>query len=598
MTDHETTSAFQFLSSDKWGKRTLWDQLSHNHWRVITFLFWILTAGFLLYTHRHGIYWLSLSDTDDNLRLAEVRDWLHGQDWFDLTQHRLNPPKGANIHWSRLVDMPIAALIAVSQPFLGAMGAIRFGTAIAPLLPLGLLIFGNALTCRRLISPQSFLVASGLLLCAGITLGMFLPLRIDHHGWQLAFLSLIIAGNADANKKRGALTVAIASTLSLVIGLEMLPYIALAAGMQTLFWVKNIHHAQALKYYGLTLASTSLIGWLVFASYANRAPVCDALSPVWLTVTIGGGVAVALISTIRAEWPLRFIAAIIAAILVGGLFAYNWPQCLGRPEAISPELYKLWMSHVGEAKPVYSRDIKVIILILSLPLVGLLSLFPALWHNRFSPKIGGWLNLTLLFLSALAMTAWQTRTAPAAQLLSVPACCWLIMSLLAKMDGQKSWIKMLGYSLALFSILAIASSLLPLRIAEWSHQDHKKFFFKNLLSKKSTAPAKPPQNQKTANDNKASSHPERRCPTIPALKPIEAIPPATVLTFVDFAPRLISMTHHRAIAGPYHRNADAILDVHHAFRGTSEQAENIIRRHGISLVLICPGMPESSIYLN
>ncbi|AEH62860.1 hypothetical protein [Zymomonas mobilis] len=587
-----------FLSLNNSQESLLWDQISRHYWRLITCLFWILTAAFLLYTHRHAIYWLSLSDTDDNLRLAEVRDWLHGQGWFDLQQHRLNPPKGANIHWSRLVDIPIAALIAISQPFLGSMGSIRFGTAIAPLLPLGILFFGNALTCRRLVGEKSFFVANCLLLCAGVTLGMFLPLRIDHHGWQLAFLSLIIAGNADPDRKRGAVTVALSSTLSLVIGLEILPYIALAAGMQTLFWVTNIRHAQALKYYGFTLALTSLIGWLIFASYANRAPVCDALSPVWLTATIGGGLLVALIASIRAGWAFRLSAAVIAGLFIGGIFAYSWPQCLGRPEAISPELYKLWMSHVGEAKPVYSRDIKVIVLILSLPIVGLISLFPALWNNRFSPRIGGWLNLAFIFLSALAMTAWQTRTSPAAQLLAVPACCWLIMTLLKKMDKQKTYAGMLGYALVILSILAVASSFIPLKIVEYTHQGHHKPFFKNPFSKGSTLPSHRAEENHKVSENKTPSHPERRCPTIPALKSIEAIPQANILTFIDFAPRLIAMTHHQAIAGPYHRNADAILDVHHAFRGSPEQAENIIRRHAISLVLICPGMPESSIYLN
>ena len=56
------------------------------------------------------------------------------------------------------------------------------------------------------------------------------------------------------------------------------------------------------------------------------------------------------------------------------------------------------------------------------------------------------------------------------------------------------------------------------------------------------------------------------------------------------------MTHHDAIAGPYHRNGDAILDVHHAFRGSPETAREVMRRHGATLLLICPGMSESTIY--
>ncbi|MEY5007238.1 MAG: hypothetical protein RL764_554, partial [Pseudomonadota bacterium] len=77
-----------------------------------------------------------------------------------------------------------------------------------------------------------------------------------------------------------------------------------------------------------------------------------------------------------------------------------------------------------------------------------------------------------------------------------------------------------------------------------------------------------------------------------ALRPIGRVPAATMFTFVDLSPRLIAMTPHRAIAGPYHRNGDAILDVFRAFRGTPETARQIMARHGADYVLICPNMAE------
>ena len=88
------------------------------------------------------------------------------------------------------------------------------------------------------------------------------------------------------------------------------------------------------------------------------------------------------------------------------------------------------------------------------------------------------------------------------------------------------------------------------------------------------------------------------CPTAPALAPIARMPKATIFTFTDLGPRLITMTHHNAIAGPYHRNGDAILDVQHAFRGTPDEARAIIKRHGATLLLICPNMSEATIYVS
>jgi hypothetical protein len=69
-----------------------------------------------------------------------------------------------------------------------------------------------------------------------------------------------------------------------------------------------------------------------------------------------------------------------------------------------------------------------------------------------------------------------------------------------------------------------------------------------------------------------------------------------VLTFVDLGPRLITVTHHDAVAGPYHRNQRAIVDVMKSFRGTPEYARQVVARRGVDYVLICPGMSESTLY--
>src|SRR3954470_1181317 len=59
-------------------------------------------------------------DTDDAMRLNEVHDFLAGQPWFDLVQHRMNTPFGAEMHWSRLIDLPEAILLTVIRPLAGA----------------------------------------------------------------------------------------------------------------------------------------------------------------------------------------------------------------------------------------------------------------------------------------------------------------------------------------------------------------------------------------------------------------------------------------------------------------------------------------------
>ncbi|MBW3545818.1 MAG: hypothetical protein KY428_09530, partial [Bacteroidetes bacterium] len=132
-------------------------------------------------------------DTDDNMRVMQVRALLHGQDWYDLRQYKLNPPFGADMHWSHLVDLPLAGLILLFRLFVSGPRAEMAAVAVAPLLAYLVLLFGVALTARRLIGPHAYLLAILAMVFAPSANGMFAPLRIDHHGWQLALLSIAVA---------------------------------------------------------------------------------------------------------------------------------------------------------------------------------------------------------------------------------------------------------------------------------------------------------------------------------------------------------------------------------------------------------------------
>src|SRR6476661_5519963 len=210
---------------EEWERRVL--DFVGRQWKWIVLLVWLVFCGWFIAARWNEIRWFGLGDTDDNMRIMQVRAWLHGQGWYDLRQYRLNPPYGSNIHWSRLVDLPIAGLILGLRPFLGGPAAERWAVAIAPMLPYLLLLFSIALTARRLIHPLAYPVALLAVFFAASTNGMFTPERIDHHGWQLALLALGIAGIADPDRTRGGLTLGISTALSLVIGLEMIIYLAL-----------------------------------------------------------------------------------------------------------------------------------------------------------------------------------------------------------------------------------------------------------------------------------------------------------------------------------------------------------------------------------
>jgi hypothetical protein len=547
-----------------------------KHWRRWLLVIWVLACIAFIIMRWHPILAFGLGDTDDNMRMAQVRALLNGQDWYDLRQHKLNPPHGYNIHWTRLVDLPIAALELIIRPFFGTVIAEKAAAALAPLIPLGVAMFAMGVAVRRLVAPGAFAVAAGLMLSCQVAMLMFMPLRVDHHGWQLALLVITIAGLADANVRRGGMTMGLSSAASLTIGLELVPFLAITGGAVVLHWIWEREEAMRMRSYGAALGLGCVLGYLGFASYDNAVARCDVLSPIWLsTMLVAGGLAVGLsfLSDVKPFVRLG-LAALGGAILVVG-FATLWPQCIDRPEQISDELVRIWFSNVREAKPLYTQPWTTVATVISLPVVGIVGSIWAARQAWGTRAFGAWAPVAFVSVVSLLLVLWQTRQGPAAQLMGVPgatALAWGVLPRLAKHSSV--FVRTFGVVGAFLVISGIATALVVSNIPD------KK-------TKASKADQKYDQAINTAN---------MRCPSLSAMKGVARLPATTIFTFVDLGPRLITVTHHRAIAGPYHRNGDAILDVHHAFGGSPEDARKIMLRHGATLLMTCPNMSESTVH--
>ena len=561
-------------SSAGWAQR-LRDDLDRD-WRSWLLLVWVAYAVWQVSQDWNGVQWLSLGDTDDNMRLMQVRGLLHGQGWYDLRQYRLNPPAGFDIHWSRIVDLPIAGLILFFRLFTTESWAERLACGIAPLLPLAVALLALGATVRRLVHPLAWPLAAAVFLTATVPMTMFAPERIDHHGWQLAMLSLTLAGLTDPRGGRGGITVGLSSAVSLSIGLEMLPYCAMAGGIIALRWVwfaqdTGKREATRLTAYAAALGGGSALGFALFASEANRVMRCDALTPVWLAVTVAaGGLLLACALVNPADRRLRLALALGIAVLIAAGFALAFPQCLGRPEQVSDELARNWLANVKEAKPIWKHPLRIGIPIAALPIVGLIGAALAERAARDEGRGADWWPCALFAAFAAAMLLWQVRAGPAAQLLAVPgatALAWLTLPWL--LNHRLMPVRVLGP----VAILAVAmAGLFAAYGVNFLHVD--------------------PPTRYSARVNHATGD----CMRTSKLMQLDRYPRGLMFSFVDLGPRIITITHHDAVAGPYHRNGDAILDVQHAMGGSPDQAHAIIKRHGAGMLLICPDMAESTIY--
>lgn len=546
---------------------------SAAHWRWIVLLFWLGVAAWMLYSRWRGIMLFQLNDTDDNMRMSQVRALLAGQDWFDLRQYKLDPPVGANIHWSRIVDLPLAALITLGKLFTSGPNAERFAVAVAPLLPYLVVVGAIALVVRRLVDRAAFPLALVALFFAAATNNMFAPTRIDHHGWQLAMLAIAVTGLADRRTARGGVVTGLATAASLSIGLEMLIYLALAGVAQVLMWIDDHHQRPRLLGYAASLAGGTAIGFLLFASYANRMAVCDALSPVWLSdALLGGALLLALAWWSPADWRLRLGGAAVAGLAVAAFHALAWPQCLSRLEGVSPEVERLWLSNVREAKPITGHSLPIALTVATLPAVAMAGWVLLLWHGRRKDRdlLRRTAAVAAIAMTAFALLFWQTRAGPAAQMLGTigaAALVWLLVPLFWR--SGNSLVSVLGTTAAVLVGLGIGAPIV--------------------------ATALGPRNQ--TDREKAVGRANALCPSLAAMRPVALQPKGTVFTFVDLAPRVITVTHHNSIAGPYHRNGPAIADVMKAFRGSADQAQAIITRHRADYVLVCPDMSQATVFM-
>lgn len=540
-------------------------------WKRITFLIWLAVCLWWIYSGWDQIRWFGLGDTDDNMRIMQVRALLHGQSWYDLRDYRMNPPLGANIHWSRLVDLPIAGLILLLRPFLGGAGAERWAVAIAPMLPYLLLLYSIGLTARRLLGPTAYLLAFLALMFAQSNNGMFAPERIDHHGWQLALLGLSVASIADRDKLRGGILLGLSSALSLAIGLEMIIYLALAGVAMVLFWVDDVEESERLRAYAVTLGGSTALCFLVFGSNDNWAPVCDALSPVWLSdAALGSALMFALAWVSPAGWKRRLALALGAGIIIAAFHALTWPHCLQRPEGVSPEVDRLWLSYVKEARPFYRHGWRIATLMMALPVTGVVGWGVLIWWHWSDRELRRRvIGASLPCLAATLLLFWQTRTGPASQMLAVVGGAALICIIIprawnSRTSSVRIVVTVMAFVIGCGAIVPMVVGFIP-----------------------EDKPTKREQEIGRAN---------RLCGTMWGLHPIALQPKGVVMTYVDLGPRLITLTHHDAIAGPYHRNGQQIVDVMNFWRGSADQAHQIAAKYRANYVLSCPNSSTTTIF--
>ncbi|WP_255326287.1 hypothetical protein [Sphingobium sp. EM0848] len=537
------------------------------------FIAWLLCCAIMIWLFRKDFGVLGFYDPDDALRLQEVRDWLAGQSFFDVSQHRVNPPVGGPMHWSRIVDLPIGALVLLARPLIGPAYAEIFACVVTPLLLLGGAACALYHMAKRIGGGEIALMSVVLLLATPTILIQYMPFRIDHHGWQISMAAVALAGVFDPRQRRGGIISALAIALWLQISSEGLPYAALLAGLFGLRFLMARDQGLRFASYALTLGSAALA--LLAATRGLQAPFdphCDVLSLayVWPLVIFSAATAIGMAVIAPTSTARRFAILSLGAGAAVLLFAMVGGKCVsGDPfQALGPIAYKHWYMQIMEGRPIWEQDL-VKAGVIALPsLIGLLSAFLAMRNAApHSQERTAWLVLIVLILGTAAVAIMVMRALSVAHLAALPSTAWLILRLLKRIQASpKSIVRIVGS----VSLMALTPAGI---CALWG-----------------VAVAKP--------DKPKSGLVS--CQSVPALRSLGTVPAATLFAPVDMGPDILVKTHHSVIATGHHRNAAGITEVIQGFMARPDAARGLIARlrdgRGADYVIACNNLNEFNYY--
>ncbi|WDR02030.1 hypothetical protein PSQ19_15295 [Devosia algicola] len=513
-----------------------------------------------------------LADTDDAMRMVVVRDLINGQNWFDIVQHRLNAPFGAEVHWSRLVDLPIATIITLARPF--SFGhAEQVAAYVWPLLLLLVLLWLSARLSLRLVGQQGVLPALILPVLSPAVTAEFTPGRIDHHSVQI-ILTLAIAWACVEAVKRDhfAVLAGVLCATALAIGTESVPAVITAIAAMALLWAIRADQGKNLRGFGISFALAGLVNLAIAVPpWRWFVPACDAISIFY----VGGAVLVGVLFTALSFMPnaktahgRKFLGLAVAGIVGVALTLMIDPQCISGPyAAVDPWLVSHWLDAISEAKPWWDSiwELPAYTIAVSVPgFAGLIIIAVRAIRSRHDRA--EWLVLLGFLAMATLVMALQVRGARLVTMPAIPAAAWLIVTLRKRYLNSA---QLADAALLVGGWLTFSGIIMVVLVT--------------LITGGQITPSNASQ----------TNQPDRSACLLPdAFDALKKLPAQPLMNPIDLGSHILLNTAHSVVAAPYHRNTEGLLDAFHFFNQPIGSVRDILDKRGIGLVVTCPALPE------
>jgi hypothetical protein len=520
-------------------------------------------------------------DNDDVMRLVEVRDLLSGQSWFDLMQYRLGLAGGTLMHWSRLIDLPIALLIRLFSHVVPGEQAEALALLVWPLSLVIPLIAAMAIAARRIGDDVTLHIALMLTMVFCITSNRFLPGAIDHHNVQMVLAAIMAAGLLDPARGRISHAVAgLAAAVAIAIGAETTPLVAVVCALVGLIWVfEGIAYAAAARAFSLTLLlSLSALFFATVPPARYAAVTCDSLS-IGFYAIVGIGAAALFCATYlsgNAGLRLRIAAMLLTGALVLGSALVIAPQCLQNPlNELDPLLKTLWLDGVIEAQSFRQQltvDPQGFGGFYAVGFFGVaVCLFRILGRDRVRSHA---ILLALLGISFLVALV-QVRGTTFSNLLSILPLSLLISDLRRKSNEKPEQLGA-GLVFALTAILSVPSvwALGGVFFVEGTAGVTNRM--KSLMGTPEVVEGARPD-----------------CDMPASYATLTKLPPTTIAAPSDLGPEILRFTKHRVLTGPYHRNQGGMLTELHIGLAEPDEAAAFLRGAGVGILAFCPDFLQS-----
>lgn len=532
-------------------------------------LAWSMICALLLVTNMDAIGALRFGHPDDIMRLQQVRDLLGGQGWFDLAQHRVDAATGGvDMNWSRLADLPLAAMIGFLSLFTTGTVAEAIAIVTVPLLALGLAVLLAGRIAWRLLGEEAAGLACLAMALSVPLISQMRPLSLGDHGWQVVLALAAMNAMMARNPKTGGWMTGIALALWLAISVEGLPVAAGICGLAIMRWFRDRRDRGWAVHVMASLTAASAVLYFATRGLSVTGQDCGAISLVHIGVF--GLVAISVWGLSRMEpLPCTALGAGLGVVAAscGALVYFAAPQCsFAGALGLAPSVAQFGYQGIGASSPVWQQPVVLALQIVVPPLIALLATL------QLAGKSAGWLrqwwyDYALLLIVALAVSLWTARAGAVAGALASIPLGWQISQWVRNARNMrrpgKRVLALVGAALALLPAmpLTLFAIAMPAQAA---------------LGVAQPRPAP--------------------CTSAQVAMALNRLPQGEILAPIDLAPQVLSRTGHSVIAAGHRRAALQMQTVIGLFAGPADTARAILAQRGTAYVAVCPGQSEAANY--